>query len=100
VDGAGAKQLRDITDRLREKLGSSVIVLASTGENNVTLVSSVSSDLTNRFHAGNLIKEVAPMIGGGGGGRPDFAQAGGKNPGRTDEALKRIWDIIRQPTIP
>jgi alanyl-tRNA synthetase len=100
VDGAGAKQLRDITDRLREKLGSSVIVWASTGENSVTLVSSVSSDLTNRFHAGNLIKEVAPMIGGGGGGRPDFAQAGGKNPGRTDEALKRIWDIIRQPTIP
>ncbi|MBI2347514.1 MAG: hypothetical protein HYV05_02545, partial [Deltaproteobacteria bacterium] len=73
---------------------------ASPGENSVTLVACVSADLTKRFHAGNVIKEVAPIVGGGGGGRPDFAQAGGKEPSKTDEALKRVWEIIKKPTIP
>jgi len=95
-----AKQLRELSDQLREKMGSGFIFLASAGENNVTLVSSVSADLTQRYHAGNIIKEVAPIVGGGGGGRPDFAQAGGKEPAKTDEALRRVWEIINKPTIP
>ncbi len=95
VDGVDAKQLREIADQLKEKMGSGFVFLASPGENSVTLVASVSADLTKRFHAGNVIKEVAPVVGGGGGGRPDFAQAGGKEPSKTDEALKRVWEIIK-----
>jgi alanyl-tRNA synthetase len=100
VDGVDAKQLREIADQLKEKMGSGFIFLAGPREDNVTLVSSVSPDLTKRYHAGNIVKEVAPIVGGGGGGRPDFAQAGGKDPSKTDEVLKRVWDIIKKPTIP
>jgi alanyl-tRNA synthetase len=96
VDGVDGKQLRDITDQLKEKLGSGVVVLASAGESNVNLVVSVSKDLTKKYHAGNIIKELAAMVGGGGGGRPDFAQAGGKEPAKLDAALKRAEELIRQ----
>ena len=96
VDGVDAKQLRDIADQLKEKLGSGVVVLASAGEANVNLVASVSKDLTKKFHAGNIVKELAAMVGGGGGGRPDFAQAGGKDPAKIDAALKRAEELVRQ----
>lgn len=96
VDGVDAKQLRDLADQLKTKLGSGVIVLASAGESNVNLVASVSPDLTDRYHAGNIIKELARMVGGGGGGRPDFAQAGGKEPANIDAALKRAVALIRE----
>jgi alanyl-tRNA synthetase len=96
VDGVDGKQLRDIADQLREKLGSSVVVLASAGEENVSLVASVSKELTKKYHAGNIIKELAGIVGGGGGGRPDFAQAGGKEPDKIDLALKRADDLVRQ----
>ena len=96
VDGVDAKQLREIADQVKEKLGSGVFVLASVADNNVNLVASVTPDLTKRYHAGNLIKELARMVGGGGGGRPDFAQAGGKEPAKVAEALKRAEEILRQ----
>ena len=96
VDGLDAKQLRDVADQITEKLGSGVVVLASAGESNVNLVASVSKDLTKKYHAGNIIKELARMVGGGGGGRPDFAQAGGKEPGQIAAALKRAEELIRQ----
>jgi alanyl-tRNA synthetase len=96
VDGVDAKQLRDIADRLKEKLGSGIVVLASAGESNVNLVASVSPDLTRRYHAGNIIKELARLVGGGGGGRPDFAQAGGKEPAKIAAALKRAEELIRE----
>jgi len=96
VDGVDGKQLRDIADQVKEKLGSGVVVLASAGEANVNLVASVSQDLTKKFHAGNIIKELAAMVGGGGGGRPDFAQAGGKEPAKIDAALKRAEELVRQ----
>ena len=96
VDGVDAKQLRDIADQLKEKLGSGVVVLASAGASNVNLVASVSPDLTRRYHAGNIIKELARLVGGGGGGRPDFAQAGGKEPGKIPAALKRAEELIRE----
>jgi alanyl-tRNA synthetase len=96
VDGVDAKQLREIVDQVKEKLGSGVFVLASVADNNVNLVASVTPDLTKRYHAGNLIKELARMVGGGGGGRPDFAQAGGKEPAKVAEALKRAEEILRQ----
>jgi alanyl-tRNA synthetase len=96
VDGVDGKQLREIADQLTAKLGSGVVVLASAGESNVNLVASVSKDLTKRFHAGNIIKELAAMVGGGGGGRPDFAQAGGKEPANLGAALKRAEELVRQ----
>jgi alanyl-tRNA synthetase len=96
VDGVDAKQLRDMVDQLKDRLGSGVVVLASAGESNVNLVASVSADLTRRYHAGNIIKELARMVGGGGGGRPDFAQAGGKEPAKIDAALKRAEELIRE----
>jgi len=94
VDNLDAKQLRDIADRLKEKLGSGVIVLASAGAANVNLVATVSKDLIKRYHAGNIIKELAAMLGGGGGGRPDFAQAGGKDPGKITDALRRAEELV------
>jgi len=98
VDGMDAKQLREISDQLKAKMGSGFIFLASALENSVTLVGSVSPDLTRRFHAGNIIKEVAPIVGGGGGGRPDFAQAGGKDPSKTDDALARVRELVKAAT--
>jgi alanyl-tRNA synthetase len=96
VDGVEAKQLRDIADQLKAKLGSGIVVLVSAGESNVNLVASVTQDLTRRYHAGNIIKELARMIGGGGGGRPDFAQAGGKEPTQIAAVLKRAEELIRE----
>ena len=98
VDSADGKQLREIADQLTEKLGSGVVVLASAGDANVNLVASVTKELTKRYHAGNIIKELAGMVGGGGGGRPDFAQAGGKEPAKIAAALKRAEELIRQAT--
>lgn len=96
VDGADAKQLREIADRLKEKLGRSVIVLASAGQANVNLVASVDKELTERYHAGNIIRELAAIVGGGGGGRPEFAQAGGKEPAKLEAALKRAHELIHR----
>jgi len=95
VDGVDARQLRDIADQLKEKIGSGVVVLASAGEGAVSLVASVSKELTRRYHAGNIVKELAGIVGGGGGGRPDFAQAGGKEPAKIGAALRRAEEIIR-----
>jgi alanyl-tRNA synthetase len=94
VEGVDPKQLRELADQLKERMSSGFIFLASRGDDGVTLVASTSSDLAKRVHAGNIIKEVAPIVGGGGGGRPDFAQAGGKNPTRTDEALAEVKKIV------
>ncbi|MGH7835318.1 MAG: DHHA1 domain-containing protein, partial [Candidatus Binatia bacterium] len=97
VDGMDARQLRETADQLKDEMGTGFIFLASTGDKNVALVSSVTNDLARRYHAGNIIKEVAPVVGGGGGGRPDFAQAGGKDPDKIDEALKKVWEIVNRP---
>ena len=78
--------LRALSDSLRDRLGSGVVVLASSNDGKVTLVVSVTKDLTSRVQAGRLVKELAPIVGGGGGGRPDFAEAGGKDPAGIDDA--------------
>ncbi|MGZ8529284.1 MAG: alanine--tRNA ligase [Candidatus Binatia bacterium] len=96
IDGFDGKQLREIADQLKAKLGSGIVVLASASDGTVSLVASVSKDLTKKFHAGNIIKELAGMVGGGGGGRPDFAQAGGKEPEKIAAALKRAEEIVKQ----
>jgi alanyl-tRNA synthetase len=94
VDGLDDKALRELVDRLKEKLGSSVVALGASDGTKVTLIAAVSKDLTTRFHAGDLIKRIAPVVGGNGGGRPDFAQAGGKDPSRLDEALAMVYELV------
>jgi len=96
VNGVDGKQLREIADQLKFKLGSGIVILASAIDGNVNLVASVSKELTKQFHAGNIVKELAAMVGGGGGGRPDFAQAGGKEPDKIPAALRRAEEIIKQ----
>ncbi len=89
-DGLDPEGLRSVVDTLRERLGSGIICLGSAADGKVNLVASVSKDLTKRFQAGRLVQEIAKLVGGGGGGRPDLAQAGGKDPSRLDEALSAV----------
>lgn len=90
-------QLRNMLDGLKQKLTTGVILLAAENEGKVLLASGVSKDLHAKgLHAGNLIKQAASICGGGGGGRPDMAQAGGKDPAKIDEALKSAQDYIQE----
>ena len=90
IDGADAKSLRGVVDGLKAKLGSSVVVLAAVEDGKVALVASVSADLIGRVKAGELVGHVAAQVGGKGGGRPDFAQAGGTNPDQLAGALAGV----------
>jgi len=95
VDGLGSDAMRALADDLKNRLGSAVVLLGSPGEGSVQFVAVVSKDLVKAgYHAGNLIREVAKVAGGGGGGRPDFAQAGGKNPERLDDALAKAKELV------
>jgi alanyl-tRNA synthetase len=94
VDGLDPDGLRSVADTLRDRLGSGVVCVGSAVDGKVNLVAAVTKDLTKRFPAGKLVQEVARVVGGGGGGRPDLAQAGGKEPGRLDEALRLVYDIV------
>ncbi len=96
VEGVNDKAVRDMADQLRDRLQPAVIVLGMTRGEKVSLLAAVSKDLTKRYHAGNIIKQIAPIVGGGGGGRPDFAQAGGKDPARLDEALQKVYELIER----
>ncbi len=90
IDGADAKTLRDAVDRYKDKLQSAVVVLGSVDNGVVRLAAGVTKNNTDRIKAGDLIKPVAEQVGGKGGGRPDFAQAGGNNPEALDEALGSV----------
>jgi len=95
VDGSDAKALREAVDQLRDKLGSSIIVLATVKEGKAVLVAGVSADLTSRFKAGEIVGTVAAQVGGRGGGRADFAQAGGTQPENLDVALAGVETLVR-----
>ncbi len=86
--------MREFVDQLKTKVGSGIILLGGHSQNKVSLLMGVTSDLTHRFKANELIKKIALHIGGTGGGRPDFAQAGGADPEKLDEALRAIEDLI------
>jgi alanyl-tRNA synthetase len=90
LDGLDPDGLRSVMDTLRDRLPSGVIVLGSAVDGKVSLVAAVSKDLMKRFPAGRLVQEVAKVVGGGGGGRPDLAQAGGKDPSKLDDALATV----------
>ena len=98
VDGLDQEGLRAVVDSVRDRLGSGVICLGSVKDDKVNLVAAVSKDLTPRFNAGKLIQEVARAVGGGGGGRPDLAQAGGKDPSKLDAALGLVHDWVARST--
>ncbi|NND45037.1 MAG: alanine--tRNA ligase [Xanthomonadales bacterium] len=95
-DGADAKALRDGVDHLKTTLGSAVVVLAGIEDGKVRVAAGVSSDLTTRLKAGDLVNFVAQQVGGRGGGRPDFAQAGGSEPGNLDNALSSVSAWVRE----
>jgi alanyl-tRNA synthetase len=96
VPPAPANELRDMADTLRSKLGSGVVVIGTRGDGNVNLVAAVSKDLTPRVKAGELVKRLSAIVGGGGGGRPDFAQAGGKEPEKLPAALAAVQEAVRE----
>jgi alanyl-tRNA synthetase len=94
VEGADAKSMRGMIDDLRNKLGSGVVCLLTENNGKVLVAIGVTKDLTQSFKAGDLIREVAGVVGGGGGGRPDFAQAGGKDASKIDEAIAKFYDLV------
>jgi len=94
---ANTETLRELADRFRDRNKSGVVALGAIVDDKPQLIVAVTDDLTQRgIHAGKIIGEVARMVGGGGGGRPNMAQAGGKDPSRLDEALGRVPELIRQ----
>ncbi len=98
VDGLTMDELRDLADSLKQKMGSGVVVLGAVEDEKVYVVVSITKDLTERIQAGTLIKFVAPLIGGGGGGRPDFAQAGGTKTTELDNVLDSIPGFVDKLT--
>lgn len=92
----GMNDLREMADQWRQKASSDVFVVASDLDGKVSLLAAVAKDKTKSIKAGDLIKEIAPLVGGGGGGRPDMAQAGGKDPSGIPEALKRVGEWLAQ----
>jgi alanyl-tRNA synthetase len=96
VANQDADGLRHVMDKLRDQLGSGVVVLASAAEDKAVLCVGVTKDLTSRAKAGDLVKRLASIVGGGGGGRADMAQAGGKHPEKVGEAIAQAPEILRQ----
>ena len=96
VEGVDASMLRELAENAGTKIGSGVVVLGLASDGKASLVAVVSQDLQKRLHAGRIIKEVAAWVGGSGGGRPDFAQAGGKNAEKLEEALQAVYNIVAE----
>jgi alanyl-tRNA synthetase len=94
VEAVDPKGLREVADRLKEKIGSGIILLGAVNEDRVLLLARITDDLTPRFHAGKIVGEMAKMVGGSGGGRPDMAQAGGKIVEKLEEALETGIRVI------
>ena len=87
-------QMRAMADFLRQKLQSGVVVLATVSDGKVALIAALTKDLTPRLHAGKIAQAVARKLGGAGGGRPDIAEAGGKNVTELDSVLDEVYDIV------
>jgi alanyl-tRNA synthetase len=94
VDNLERGQLRTLVDQLRDKIGSGVVVLGSASNGSVSLIVGVTKDLTGRVQAGKVIGPVAQKVGGKGGGRPDLAEAGGKDAGALDAALGGVYGVV------
>ena len=98
VDNLDMNNLRNLGDKIRDNISSGIVVLSSiTDDGKVLFVAMATKDVLNKgIHAGNLLKEISRITGGGGGGRPDMAQAGGKNPNKVDFALNKVKDVVRE----
>jgi alanyl-tRNA synthetase len=94
VENINPRALGEMADRMRDKHGSCVVAVGSRLGDKVALVVGVTSDLTPKIKAGDIIRQIAPIVGGSGGGRPDFAQAGGKDPAKLDQALERVASLV------
>ena len=94
VSGFDRDALRQMIDTLRQKLGSGVVVLFSVEDGKVALITGVTKDLTSRLHAGKIVQELAKQVGGSGGGRPDLAEAGGKDTSAVESALSTVYPLI------
>ncbi len=96
LEGVEPRTLREMADRMRQKHGSAVVALGSVlGDGKVALLVAVTPDLIAKIKAGDIIKEIAPIVGGTGGGRPDLAQAGGKDASKLDEALAKVAELVK-----
>jgi alanyl-tRNA synthetase len=100
VSGLDTNGLRSLVDRHRDSIKSGVVVLASSVDGKVAIVVGVTPDLTKRVPAGQVVKQLAPIVGGGGGGRPDFAEAGGKDPSKIGELLAASRGVIERMLRP
>lgn len=96
LEGASIEELRHQVDSLKQRIGSGVVVLGTTSNGKVVLVVGITKDLTPRLKADELVRDIAPVIGGGGGGRADFAQAGGKKPEQLDLALEKSYAWVEK----
>jgi alanyl-tRNA synthetase len=96
VEAADPAVLRELAEKTAVKIASGVVVLGIASDGKVSLVGVVSKDLQKQLHAGNIIKKVAQIVGGSGGGRPDFAQAGGKDTQKIDQALQAVYNIVAE----
>ena len=94
--GTSREALRQMVDSLRQKLGSGLVVLASADDGKVALITGVTKDLIPKLHAGKIVQELAKMVGGSGGGRPDLAEAGGKDTTGIESALRTIYPLIER----
>jgi alanyl-tRNA synthetase len=96
VDDVSGGDLRNLADEMRSKIKSGVVVLGSVSDSKVTLLTAVTKDLVDRLPATSLLGKLAPIVGGKGGGKPDLAQAGGKDPEKLDEALARVPGALQE----
>ncbi|NLT66470.1 MAG: alanine--tRNA ligase [Acidobacteria bacterium] len=94
LPSADRSSLRNIADELKQKLGSGIIVLGSPQEDKVALVVMVTGDLARKISAGQIIKQIAPIVGGGGGGKPELAEAGGKDPSKLADAIEHSYSVV------
>ena len=95
MDGLGAKELRSLADKVRDRIGSGIIVLASVEDSQASLVAMVTRDLTGTHKAGDILKNVAKACGGRGGGKPDMAQGGTKDISNLDAALESVFEMVK-----
>jgi len=95
MDSEKPEELRDMADALKARLGSGIVILGSKHADKAIILASVTRDLTDRFSAGEIVKRLAPIVGGKGGGRNDMAQAGGKLADKIDEAIEKAYSAIK-----
>ena len=95
VEAPDVQTLRDYGDKIRDRLGSGIVLLGSQVDGKAMILCMVTKDLTNRFHSGEIVRKIAPLVEGKGGGKPEMAQAGGPRGDKLEEALEKIWEIVK-----